>query len=85
MVDVIGLTDWLDSVTYATHLYTGAGRTFEEALRDAIGLGGKRFSPLLTGRLEDPAVARQLAEAFEDSRREAYRRLYEALPERQAP
>lgn len=85
MVDVIGLTDWLDSVTYATHLYTGAGRTFEEALRDAIGLGGKRFSPLLTGRLEDPAVKRKLAEAFEDSRREAYRRLYEALPERQAP
>ncbi len=84
MVDVIGLMDWLDNVTYSTHLYTGMKKTFPEAVQEAIRLGGKRFSPLLTGRLEDPAVERKLAEALEDSRREAYRQLYEAADERQA-
>ncbi len=85
MVDIIGLVDWLDNVTYTTHRYTGMKKTFPEAVREAIRLGGKRFSPLLTGRLEDPAVERKLAEALEGSRREAYRRLYEAFPGRQAP
>nr|WP_300887242.1 hypothetical protein [uncultured Acetatifactor sp.] len=85
MVDIIGLVDWLDNVTYTTHRYTGMKKTFPEAVREAIRLGGKRFSPLLTGRLEDPAMERKLAEALEDSRREAYRRLYEAFPGRQAP
>ena len=85
MVDIIGLMDWLDNVTYTTHRYTGMKKTFPEAVREAIRLGGKRFSPLLTGRLEDPAVEHKLAEALEGSRREAYRRLYEAANERQAP
>ena len=85
MVDIIGLVDWLDNVTYTTHRYTGMKKTFPEAVREAIRLGGKRFSPLLTGRLEDPAVEHKLAEALEGSRREAYRRLYEAANERQAP
>ena len=52
MVDIIGLVDWLDNVTYTTHRYTGMKKTFPEAVREAIRLGGKRFSPLLTGRLE---------------------------------
>lgn len=78
MVDVIGLVDWLDNVTYETHLYTGARKTFEEAVEAAVELGGKRFSPLLTERLADRTKAERLEEAFQDSRREAYRRLYEA-------
>lgn len=65
MVDIIGLVDWLDNVTYTTHRYTGMKKTFPEAVREAIRLGGKRFSPLLTGRLEDPAMERKLAEALQ--------------------
>ena len=53
MVDIIGLVDWLDNVTYTTHRYTGMKKTFPEAVREAIRLGGKRFSPLLTARLRD--------------------------------
>lgn len=78
MVDVIGLMDWLDNVTYTTHLYTGIQKTFDEAIQDAIALGGKRFSPLLTQRLTDKSIAASLAEAFENSRQEAYRQLFEA-------
>lgn len=78
MVDVIGLMDWLDNVTYSTHLRTGIRKTFQEAAREAVRLGGKRFSPLLTERLTDRSAQEQLAEIFKNSRREAYRRLYEA-------
>lgn len=80
MVDVIALMDWLDNVTYTTHLYTGIRMTFEEAVREAVRLGGTQFSPLLTGRLADKAIAQKLADAFKDSRRDACRRLYEANP-----
>ncbi len=78
MVDVIGLMDWLDNVTYSTHLRTGVQRTFQEAVREATRLGGKRFSPLLTERLTDSSSREQLAEIFRNSRREVYRQLYEA-------
>ncbi|MCI9338110.1 MAG: hypothetical protein HFH93_11335 [Lachnospiraceae bacterium] len=78
MVDVISLMDWLDNVIYTTHLYTGIKKTFPEAVREAVQLGGKRFSPLLTERLTDKSIVRKLEEALKDSRREAYRQLYEA-------
>lgn len=78
MIDVIGLIDWLDNVTETDRLYTGVEKTFGEAIDMAIFLEGKRFSPLLTVRLRDKAVADKLGKAFEEARRQAYRKLYEA-------
>ena len=78
MVDIIGLIDWLDNVTYTSYLYTGMQKTFEEAVQEAALLGGKRFSPLLTERLMDKALSEKLEGVFKDSRRQACRRLYEA-------
>lgn len=77
MVDVIGLVDWIDnSMTYAW-LCGRAKKSFDEAVEEAITLEGKRFSPLLTTRLRDKAVADTLRQAFETARYEAYRQLYE--------
>lgn len=78
MVDIIGLMDWLDNVTYTSYLYTGMQKTFEEAVQEAALLGGKRFSPLLTERLMDKALSEKLEGVFKDSRRQACRQLYEA-------
>jgi len=36
MVDVIGLMDWLDNVTYTAKLYTGVEKTFDQAEEEAI-------------------------------------------------
>ena len=78
MVDVIGLMDWMENVTGLVRLYTGNEKTFEEAADTAVTLEGRRFSPLLTARLRDPAIRKQLCGAFEEGRREAYQRLYQA-------
>lgn len=79
MVDVIGLVDWMDnSMTYAW-LYGRAKKSFDEVVQEAIGLEGKRFSPLLTARLRDQTVTETLRQAFDAARREAYRQLYENL------
>lgn len=77
MVDVIGLVDWIDSVTETNRLHKGVEKTFDEAVETAISLEHKRFSPLLIARLRDKAVVERLQQAFVNGRREAYRRLYE--------
>lgn len=77
MTDIIGLFDWINNVTDTARLYTGMEKDFGEAVEAAIGLEGKRFSPLLTARLRDRKVAARMEEAFRESRREAYRQLYE--------
>lgn len=77
MVDIIGITDFLDSITSMGQLHFGAKKTYAEAVREAILLEGRRFSPLLTARLRDKEIARILREAFEEGRREAYYHLYE--------
>lgn len=76
MVDVIGLIDWLDDITYTTRLYTGVEKTFDEAVQSAIALEGRQFSPLLTVRLQDKKVSKQIQQALTDGRQEAYRQLY---------
>ena len=76
MVDVIGLVDWIDNRMNATWLYGGTERTYEEAVRDAIALEGKRFSPLLTARLRDKKVVEMLRDVFAEGRKEAYWTLY---------
>lgn len=79
MVDVIGLIDWLENVTEAQYLFTGAKMTFDEAVRTAISLEGRRFSPLLTARLKDAQIAERLRQAFAEGRQEACRQLYDML------
>lgn len=76
MVDVIGLTDWLDNVTEADRLYTGIEKTFDEAVSFAVEMEGSRFSPLLTARLSDKKVALKIQNALAEGRREAYYRLF---------
>ncbi len=77
MVDVISLIDWLENVTDAQCLYTGVKMTFDAAVKTAVSLEGRRFSPLLTARLRDGQIVAQLEKAFAEGRREACRQLYE--------
>lgn len=76
MVDVIGLMDWLESVTHSAQTFTGAQMTFDEAIGNAISLEGKRFSPLLTARLRDSAITEKIRAAFADGLRQACRSMY---------
>lgn len=76
MVDVIGLMDWIENVTDAQYLFTGVKMTFGEAVRTAVSMEGKRFSPLLTVRLQEEQIAAEIKRAFEEGRREAWERLY---------
>ena len=82
MVDVIGLIDFLESMTSTEQLHRGPKKTFSDAVEEAVSLEGKRFSPLLTARLRDKEVAQRLEHTLTVSHREAYLRLYEreALP-----
>jgi len=77
MVDVIGLINWMENVTYSSEFYTGVKKTFDEAVQDAIALEGKRFSPLLTARLRDKKITDQIYLAFTEGRKEIYRQLYD--------
>ena len=76
MVDVIGLIDWLENVTDAQCLSTGVKMDFDEAVRTAISLESRRFSPLLTARLRDKEIVAELRNAFEEGRDEACRQIY---------
>ncbi len=77
MVDVISLIDWLENVTDAQCLFTGVRMTFDAAVKRAVSLEGRRFSPLLTARLRDGQIVAQLKKAFAEGRKEACRQLYE--------
>ncbi|MDE6993841.1 MAG: hypothetical protein K2P41_05365 [Lachnospiraceae bacterium] len=77
MVDVISLIDWLENVTDAQCLFTGVKMTFDAAVKTAVSLEGRRFSPLLTARLRDGQIVAQLEKAFAEGRKEACRQLYE--------
>ena len=80
MVDIISLVDWLENVTHTARLYTGIERTYRQAVRDAVDQEGRRFSPLLTVRLQDGPAAARIEQAFEEGRRRARRQIYEAAP-----
>ena len=76
MVDVIGLMDWIENVTDAQCMLTGVKFTFDEAVERAIDMEGRRFSPLLTARLQDDRIVERVRDAFEAGRREAWEKLY---------
>ena len=77
MVDVIALMDGIDSMMNMTWLYGKEEKSYEEAVREAVSLEGRRFSPLLTVRLRDGKVSGKIGRVFEEGRQEAYRCLYE--------
>ena len=58
--------------------YGHTKRNFDEAIRAALLLEGKRFSPLLTARLRDKVIVEKLRQRFVSARLEAYGQLYEA-------
>lgn len=76
MVDVIALTDWIDNSVENNRICSEKNKTFDEAVKAAVSLEGKRFSPLLTARLRDGDVVEKLKNSFEKSRYEGYRNLY---------
>ena len=77
MVDVVSLVDWLENVTDAQCMFTGVRMTFDAAVKTAVSLEGRRFSPLLTARLRDGQIVAELEKAFAEGRREACKQLYE--------
>ncbi len=76
MVDIIALTDWIDNSVENNRIRSEKNKTFDEAVKAAVSLEGKRFSPLLTARLRDGDVVEKLKNSFEKSRYEGYRNLY---------
>lgn len=77
MVDIISLLDWMENVTDAQYLFTGAKMSYDEAVQTAVSMEGRRFSPLLTVRLRDRQIVEQLRRAFVEGRSEACRLLYD--------
>lgn len=77
MVDVISLIDWMENVTDAQYLFTGVKLDFDEAVKTAVSMEGRRFSPLLTARLQDERIVEAIKRAFEEGRLEAWRKLYQ--------
>ena len=80
MVDVVSLVNWLEDATHSAQSYTGIGMSFDEAVAEAVALEGRQFSPLLTARLRDKKIVERLENAFDEGRREAYRKMYEWVP-----
>lgn len=76
MVDIISLTDWLETIVYTSRLYTGSAQSFRQAVEKALALEGRRFSPMLMERLRIEDTAQQLQLALEEGRRRAAARMY---------
>lgn len=76
MVDIISLADWLETMVCTAQLYTGTALTFEETVAKAAALEGRRFSPMLTARLQDRETAERLRLALERGRRRALEQMY---------
>ena len=76
MVDIVSLTDWLETIVYTSRLYTGSAQPFLEAVEKALALEGRRFSPMLMERLRIEDTAGQLRLALEEGRRRATARMY---------
>lgn len=77
VVDVVALVDYLAQSVDALQLRRSKAQSFEQAVESAAALGGRRFSPLLTARLRDAELVKQLKQALEEGRQEVYRELYQ--------
>lgn len=77
MVDVIALADWLANSADEYRLGLTPHCSLDEAMDQAVSLGGQRFSPRVTALLTEEAVRSALRRALEDGIRRAYRELYQ--------
>ena len=77
MVDVISLVDWMETRLNSAHMYHLEAKPFEQAIQEAVELGGTRFSPRLTEQLQDEETAKRLQAALETAWSNAYRKMYE--------
>ena len=77
MVDVISLVDWMETRVNSAHMYRLEEKPFDQVVREAVQLGGTRFSPRLTDLLRDEKTAKRLQAALEAATENAYRKMYE--------
>ena len=77
MVDVISLIDWMEVRINSAHMYHLEAKPFDQVVREAVQMGGTRFSPRLTGLLRDEKTAERLRAALETAEGHAYRKMYE--------
>ena len=77
MVDVISLVDWIEVRTNSAHMYRLEAKPFDQVVREAVQMGGTRFSPRLTGLLQNEETAGRLRAALEAAKSNAYRKMYE--------
>ena len=77
MVDVISLVDGMETRLNSAHMYHLEATPFEQVIREAVELGGTRFSPRLTDLLRDEKTAEHLRVALETATENAYRKMYE--------
>ncbi len=70
MVDVIAFADYLDSENDDDASFPCRTMPFEDKISEAIKLGGRRFSPLVTAWLRTPELLGQLKELYLNGRRE---------------
>ena len=82
MVDVISLVDWMEVRMNSAHMYRLEAKPFEQVVREAVRLGGTRFSPRLTEQLRNEKTAARLRAALETATENAYRRMYEGAVEK---
>lgn len=72
LVDVIAFADFLESGREDDAGLLMKSKPFEEKIEEAVALEGRRFSPLVTGWLREPALLAELKELYENGRREGY-------------
>ncbi len=77
MVDVIGLVNFLEEAVGPSQVTASGPMGFDEAVQAAARMEGKRFSPLLTARLQDRRTAGLVKAALESGRRGACLQMYE--------
>ncbi len=76
LVDLIAFADYLDFESGDVTSLPVRTVSFEEKIRRATDLEGRRFSPLVTGWLRTPDLLQQLKELYLNGRREGFRQLF---------
>lgn len=71
ITDIVSLTDYLDSNPAEDTLEAIRSVSFDQKCADAIALGGRRFSPMVTTWLQNPALREKLADLYDNGYRRA--------------
>ncbi len=80
LVDIIAFADFLDSEGDDDTSLPIRTRSFDEKLAEARKLGGRRFSPLVTGGLRDPKLLEALEYLYNNGRRDGYYHCFHRIP-----